>query len=175
MLESHGLFTWADDAKDCYLTTLETINTAADWLAARSAGKPAFGGVARPTLDPDARRAIAARLMPAIRGLISKDRHKVGHFDDSPAVLEFVGSAMLDRLAPMGTSCPDHFLRTKIRPLVVAFDPASPDVEATLASLGPAIEAYRADYAAYYDRCKHPDSLRCATPMRWSIWCPASA
>ncbi|AMY71002.1 bifunctional rhamnulose-1-phosphate aldolase/short-chain dehydrogenase [Frigidibacter mobilis] len=158
VLESHGLFTWADDAKDCYLTTLEIINKAADWLQAESAGKPAFGGVKLPTLDADTRRATAARLMPVIRGLISKDRYKVGHFDDSPAVLEFVGSAMMDTLAPMGTSCPDHFLRTKIRPLVVAFDPAQPDLEATLASLPDAIEAYRADYAAYYDRCKHPDS-----------------
>ena len=96
--------------------------------------------------------------MPVIRGLISKDRHKVGHFDDSPAVLEFVGSAMLDTLAPMGTSCPDHFLRTKIRPLVVAFDPAKPDLDATLATLPQAVADYRAGYAAYYDRCKHPDS-----------------
>jgi rhamnulose-1-phosphate aldolase/alcohol dehydrogenase len=158
VLESHGLFTWADDAKDCYLTTLEIINKAADWLKATSAGKPAFGGQSQPTLTADQRRAIAAQMMPVIRGLISKDRHKVGHFDDSPAVLEFVGSAMLGTLAPMGTSCPDHFLRTKIRPLVVAFDPAKPDLAATLATLPQAVEAYRADYAAYYDRCKHPDS-----------------
>ncbi|WP_322891890.1 MULTISPECIES: bifunctional rhamnulose-1-phosphate aldolase/short-chain dehydrogenase [unclassified Yoonia] len=158
VLESHGLFTWADDAKDCYLTTLEIINTAADWLDERSAGKPAFGGAKHTDLPGDQRRAIAAQLMPVIRGLISGDRHKVGHFDDSPAVLEFVGSAMLDRLAPMGTSCPDHFLRTKIRPLVVDFDPANPDLAATIASLAPAIADYRADYAAYYDRCKKPDS-----------------
>ena len=158
VLESHGLFTWADDAKDCYLTTLEIINKAADWLDAQSVGKAAFGGAARPTLPSTERGEIATRLMPAIRGLISKDRHKVGHFDDSPAVLEFVGSAMLDTLAPMGTSCPDHFLRTKIRPLLVSFDPSQPDLDATLATLPAAIEAYRVDYAAYYDRCKHPGS-----------------
>lgn len=158
VLESHGLFTWADDAKDCYLTTLEIINKAAAWLDAQSQGKPAFGGARVAALPADRRRAIAARLMPAIRGLISKDRHKVGHFDDSPAVLDFVRSRMLDRLAPMGTSCPDHFLRTKIRPLVVAVDPDAPDLDTTLASLPAAIDAYRADYAAYYDRCKHPDS-----------------
>ena len=158
VLESHGLFTWADDAKDCYLTTLDVINTAAAWLEAKTAGKPAFGGQVRPTLAAEERRAVAARLMPAIRGMISKDRHKVGHFDDSPAVLEFLGSAMLETLAPMGTSCPDHFLRTKIAPLVVAFDPAKPDVDATLVGLAPAVEAYRADYAAYHARCKHPDS-----------------
>ncbi len=171
VLESHGLFTWADDAKDCYLTTLEIINKAADWLQARTAGKPAFGGAKRPTLPEDARRAVAARLMPVIRGLISKDRHKVGHFDDQPAVLDFVGSHQLEVLAPLGTSCPDHFLRTKIRPLVVDFDPANPDLEATLASLPAAAEAYRQDYAAYYDRCKHPDSpaLRDPNAVVWLV------
>lgn len=158
VLESHGLFTWGDDAKSCYLTTLEIINKAAAWLEARMAGKPAFGGAALPTLPAGERQAVAARLMPAIRGLISQERHKVGHFDDSPAVLEFVGSAMLGSLAPLGTSCPDHFLRTKIRPLVVAFDPAKPDLAATLDSLPAAISAYRSDYATYYDRCKHPNS-----------------
>lgn len=171
VLESHGLFTWADDAKDCYLTTLEIINKAADWLQARTAGKPAFGGAKRPTLPEDARRAVAARLMPVIRGLISKDRHKVGHFDDQPAVLDFVGSHQLEVLAPLGTSCPDHFLRTKIRPLVVDFDPANPDLAATLASLPAAAEAYRQDYAAYYDRCKHPDSpaLRDPNAVVWLV------
>ncbi|TJZ91963.1 bifunctional rhamnulose-1-phosphate aldolase/short-chain dehydrogenase [Paracoccus gahaiensis] len=157
VLESHGLFTWADDAKDCYLTTLEIINTAAAWLEAHSTA-PAFGGPARPTLDAPERREVAARLMPVIRGLISKDRHKVGHFDDQPAVLEFVGSTMLETLAPMGTSCPDHFLRTKIRPLVVDFDPAAPDLDTTLAALPQAVSDYRDDYAAYYDRCRRPDS-----------------
>lgn len=158
VLESHGLFTWADNAKDCYLTTLAIINKAADWLDRTTGDKPAFGGAARPTLPAAQRRDIAARLMPAIRGLISGDRHKVGHFDDRPAVLEFVGSRMLDTLAPLGTSCPDHFLRTKIRPLVVDFDPADPDLDATVAGLDKAVADYRDGYAAYYDRCKHPDS-----------------
>ena len=171
VLESHGLFTWADDAKECYLTTLEIINKAAGWLEARTAGKPAFGGQVRPTLPAEERRAVAARLMPVIRGLISQERHKVGHFDDSPAVLEFVGSAQLKVLAPMGTSCPDHFLRTKIRPLLVPFDPAKPDLEATIAGLAQAAEDYRADYAAYYDRCKKPDSpaLRDPNAVVWLV------
>jgi rhamnulose-1-phosphate aldolase/alcohol dehydrogenase len=158
VLESHGLFTWADDAKDCYLTTLEIINRAAGWLETKSQGIAPFGGQVRPTLPETERQAAAARLMPIIRGLISENRHKVGHFDDSPAVLEFVGSAMLETLAPLGTSCPDHFLRTKIRPLLVDFDPSNPDLDATVATLEQAIAAYREDYAAYYDRCKHPDS-----------------
>jgi rhamnulose-1-phosphate aldolase/alcohol dehydrogenase len=171
VLESHGLFTWADEAKDCYLTTLEIINKAAAWLEAKTAGQPAFGGALRPTLPAEQRRAVAARLMPVIRGLISKDRYKVGHFDDQPAVLEFVGSQMLETLAPMGTSCPDHFLRTKIRPLVVDFDPASPDIEATIAGLAKAAEDYRAGYAAYYHRCRHPDSpaLRDPNAVVWLV------
>ncbi|KGJ02724.1 rhamnulose-1-phosphate aldolase/alcohol dehydrogenase [Paracoccus halophilus] len=158
VLESHGLFTWDDDAKGCYLTTLDIINKAAAWLEAKTAGKPAFGGEKRPTLPEQQRREVAAKLMPVIRGLVSKDRHKVGHFDDQQAVLEFVGSQMLEDLAPLGTSCPDHFLRTKIRPLVVDFDPANPDLDATIAGLADAVSAYRDDYKAYYDRCKHSDS-----------------
>lgn len=158
VLESHGLFTWGDTAEECYQTTLDIINNAAAWLEGRTAGQAPFGGQKLPTLPADQRRAVAARLMPVIRGLISKDRHKLGHFDDQQAVLDFVGSNMLDVLAPLGTSCPDHFLRTKIRPLVVDFDPANPDLDATIASLPAAVAAYREDYAAYYDRCKHPDS-----------------
>ncbi|SDE01594.1 rhamnulose-1-phosphate aldolase/alcohol dehydrogenase [Paracoccus isoporae] len=158
VLESHGLFTWGDTAEACYQTTLDVINQAAAWLDARMSGKPAFGGEARPTLPATQRQGIAARLMPVIRGLISADRHMVGHFDDQQAVLEFLGSAMFEELAPLGTSCPDHFLRTKIRPLVVDFDPANPDLDATIASLPDAVAAYRDDYAAYYDRCKQPGS-----------------
>lgn len=171
VLESHGLFTWADDAKDCYLTTLEIINKAAGWLAARTAGKPAFGGRKHADLPAEERRAIAARLMPVIRGLISQERHKLGHFDDQQAVLDFVGSAELERLAPLGTSCPDHFLRTKIRPLVVDFNPDAPDLEATLASLPAAAEAYRQDYTAYYDRCKKDNSpaLRDPNAVVWLV------
>ncbi|WBU60592.1 bifunctional rhamnulose-1-phosphate aldolase/short-chain dehydrogenase [Paracoccus albus] len=158
VLESHGLFTWGDTAEECYQSTLDVINKAAAWLEAKTEGKPVFGGEKLPALPADERREIAAKLMPVIRGLISKDRHKVGHFDDQQAVLEFVGSNMLDDLAPLGTSCPDHFLRTKIRPLVIDFDPANPDLDATIASLPDAVASYREDYAAYYDRCKHPDS-----------------
>ncbi len=158
ILESHGLFTWGDTPKACYETTIATINKAIAWFETRTAGTPAFGGPAVAPLAPAERRAVAARLMPKIRGLISADRKKLGHFDDSPAVLEFVCSARLHELAALGTSCPDHFLRTKIRPLVVDFDPAKPDVEAAMDGLRGATEAYRAAYAAYYERCRHPDS-----------------
>ena len=158
VLESHGLFTWGDTPKECYETTIAIINQAIAWFEEQTEGKTIFGGAATQSLDADARRAVAARLMPKIRGFISEDSHKLGHFDDSAAVLEFVNSKNLRPLAALGTSCPDHFLRTKIRPLVIDFDPAKPDVDAVIAGLGDQIAAYRADYAAYYERCKHDNS-----------------
>src|SRR5690606_18762048 len=128
------------------------------WFEQQTEGKTIFGGAAVQSLSSDQRRAIAARLMPKIRGFISEDSHKLGHFDDSTAVLEFVNSNSLRPLAALGTSCPDHFLRTKIRPLVIDFDPANPDVDAVIAGLANQIAAYRVDYQAYYDRCKHDNS-----------------
>lgn len=158
VLESHGLFTWGDTAESCYATTIEIINEAIAWLEAKTEGKPAFGGAKLQSLAPEARREVAAALMPAIRGMVSGNQHMVGHFDDQDAVLDFVNSNALETLAPMGTSCPDHFLRTKIAPLVVDFDPNKPDLEAVLARLPAQVEAYRDSYAAYYERCKHSDS-----------------
>lgn len=158
ILESHGLFTWGNTPKDCYETTIRIINQAMDWFERETAGKTIFGGEAVKSLPAEERRAIAARLMPKIRGFISEDSHKLGHFDDSAAVLEFVNSKNLKPLAALGTSCPDHFLRTKIRPLVIDFDPQKPDVDAVIAGLADQIAAYRADYAAYYERCKHDNS-----------------
>ncbi|MCO7736359.1 bifunctional rhamnulose-1-phosphate aldolase/short-chain dehydrogenase [Brucella intermedia] len=164
VLESHGLFTWADDARTCYETTLAIINKAIEWLDRKTAGKAAFGGAAAQSLAASERRAIAARLMPEIRGLIGKDERKLGHFDDQDAVLEFVNSNNLHPLAALGTSCPDHFLRTKIRPLVVDFDPAKPDVDALVAGLEGALEAYRADYKRYYEACRRDNSPRMRDP-----------
>jgi rhamnulose-1-phosphate aldolase/alcohol dehydrogenase len=155
VLGSHGLFTWGADGRTCYETTIATINKAIAWLAAKAGTKPAFGGGAVTAAEPAARRAVATRLMPAIRGLIGQNEKKVGHFDDSPAVLEFVNSMRLRELAALGTSCPDHFLRTKIRPLVLDY---TGDIDATLAGLDKAVAAYRADYAAYYERCRHANS-----------------
>ncbi len=164
VLESHGLFTWADDAKECYALTLRIINQAIQWFAEMAAGKPAFGGPVTASLSRDERRKVAARLMPEIRGRIGQAERKLGHFDDQDAVLEFVNSAELKPLAQLGTSCPDHFLRTKIRPLVLDFDPKAPDVDAVLASLDAALEAYRADYTRYYEQSKHSNSPRMRDP-----------
>jgi rhamnulose-1-phosphate aldolase/alcohol dehydrogenase len=158
ILESHGLFTWGDTARTCYDTTIDVINVAIEWLEDQSRGVDAFGGAVHESLSASERRDVAARLMPAIRGMVSGQHHMVGAFNDDDAVLEFVNAGNMPALAALGTSCPDHFLRTKIRPLVVDFDPASPDVDATLAGLADAVESYRNGYKAYYDRCKRPDS-----------------
>ncbi|MCT7377025.1 bifunctional rhamnulose-1-phosphate aldolase/short-chain dehydrogenase [Chelativorans salis] len=162
VLGGHGLFTWGDTARDCYETTIRIINRAIEWFEAETGGKPGFGGEVRPTLPEAERREVAERLMPVIRGMISASERKVGHFDDSPAVLEFVASRDMEGLAELGTSCPDHFLRTKRNPLVVDFDPAKPDLDKTLEGLPAAVEEYRKGHAVYYERCKRPDS----PPMR---------
>jgi len=117
ILQSHGLFTWADSARSCYELTLEVINKAMIWLENKAGNAPVFGGQKHPPLAQDLRHAIAARLMPAIRGMISQNIYKAGHFNDSDAVLKFTCSNDMKALAALGTSCPDHFLRTKIRPL----------------------------------------------------------
>src|SRR5215469_773476 len=161
VLGGHGLFTWAETSKACYETTLRVIQQAADWLATHEK-KPAFGGAKFQTASPEKRRAITARLMPLIRGKISADERKIGHFTDASEVLEFVNSSVLTKLVPLGTSCPDHFLRTKIRPLVLPYDPVRDNLDEVIAGLDDVLAAYRRDYAAYYERCKHPDS----PPMR---------
>jgi rhamnulose-1-phosphate aldolase/alcohol dehydrogenase len=157
VLGGHGLFTWGPTSKACYETTLAMINKASTWLNANARGQ-AFGGAAVEALPPAERRAVAAALMPAIRKRISAGERKIGHFADGPEVMEFVNARDLKALAALGTSCPDHFLRTKIRPLVLPFDPKARNLEAVIGSLDQSLASYRADYAAYYERCKRPNS-----------------
>ncbi len=160
MLAGHGIICWADSAKDCYEHTVELIADAARYLNAKQGDRPAFGGpVVAP--NPD-RAAIAADLMPRLRGLMTGTHRKLGHFSDDAEVLEFVGSADLARLAALGTSCPDHFLRTKIAPLLLDLSKLQDD-----AWLAQQIANYRAKYAAYYDRCRRPNSpkMRDANPV----------
>jgi len=162
ILAGHGLFTWGDTSKECYETTLAILQRAADWLAENNKAE-AFGGPKHSqSLDEKQRRQVAARLMPLLRGKITGDQSKVGHFNDTPEILQFVNANQLEELAALGTSCPDHFLRTKICPLVVNFDPAAADVseaiDATVVILDEQVAAYRDLYGAYYERCKHDDS-----------------
>jgi len=180
VLEAHGLFTWADSSKACYENTLDIINRATTWLDKSARGKRPFGAAVTQALTIDRRREVAAGIMPIIRGLISGgmemgsdpiSTRKVGHFDDSETVLDFVGGEKLAGLAALGTSCPDHFLRTKIWPLVLPFDAARDSIEQLAARVKPAIEAYRERYAGYYERCKRPGSpkMRDANPVVYLI------
>jgi rhamnulose-1-phosphate aldolase/alcohol dehydrogenase len=170
ILEAHGLFTWGDTSKECYETTLRIIQRATDWLADRT-GHTAFGGRVHEPLGVPERQKIIAALAPVLRGKTSGGELKVGHYDASPAVMQFVCSARLQELADLGTSCPDHFLRTKIRPLVLPLDPTQPNVEKLIDGIDAALAAYRADYTAYYERCKRPDSpaMRDPNPVVYLI------
>jgi rhamnulose-1-phosphate aldolase/alcohol dehydrogenase len=161
MLGSHGLFTWGNTAYESYLNTLEVIEICSDYLSQNYGKKgPVFGGQKIESAAADQRKQQAAAIAPVLRGLCSSKQHMIGHFTDDIRVLEFINSNDLDRLAPMGTSCPDHFLRTKISPLVLslASDADLSDVKALKETLEPAFEAYRAMYTAYYESCKHPNS-----------------
>ena len=151
MLAGHGIICWADSAKACYEHTVALIADAANYLNGKLAGKPAFGGEVHPVAAD--RAAIAADLMPRLRGLMTGARRKLGHWSDDNEALEFVNSADFQRLAAVGTSCPDHFLRTKIAPLTL--DPARLQDDAYLAEQ---LTAYRALYAAYYERRKRANS-----------------
>jgi rhamnulose-1-phosphate aldolase/alcohol dehydrogenase len=160
VLAGHGLFTWGDSALSCYRNSLATVGQAAEFLNEAQQGRRIFGAALHPEQTLAQRRAVAASLLPRLRTLVSGGQAKVAHFRDDPTVLEFVTSERAAALAAMGTSCPDHFLRTKIKPLIVPAD-------ADDATLGAAIAAYRADYAAYYQRCCQPDSpaLRDPNPV----------
>ncbi|WP_444550972.1 bifunctional rhamnulose-1-phosphate aldolase/short-chain dehydrogenase [Duganella hordei] len=168
ILAGHGLFTWGDTARSCYENTVAVIEKASAWLAARSAGRSAFGGEKTRSLNAEEADAVLGRLLPVLRGLASANGvYKLAHVDRSAVVQQFVNSQDLEPLAALGTSCPDHFLRTKIRPAVVPPSVWSLDE----AELRPALEQlladYRADYTAYYERCKRANSpvVRDANPV----------
>jgi rhamnulose-1-phosphate aldolase/alcohol dehydrogenase len=170
MLGSHGLFTWGDTAYESYINTLEVIEACAEYLEKNYGKKaPVFGGAKMTAAPKEVRLKQAAALAPVLRGLCSGSTHMVGHFTDDDRVLEFINSNDLDRLAPLGTSCPDHFLRTKISPLVISLQPDEDleDVKGIRAKLIPEFEAYRKLYADYYNACKHPNSpaMRDANPV----------
>ena len=166
ILGSHGLFTWGNSAKESYETTLEIIQKATDYLADKAEDAP-FGGEINPALDESVRDKIAQALMPILRGKLSHDQPKIGHFNDSDVVLQFVGSKQCKELAAMGTSCPDHFLRTKICPLVLEVDAGEITDAAFLERVDSEFEGYKANYEAYYERCKHDNSpgIRDAYPI----------
>lgn len=170
MLGSHGLFTWGDTAYECYMNSLEVIDRCADYIESFIHKQPAvFGGARVPSLSKEGRLKQAVALAPVLRGICSSDVKMIGHFTDDERVLEFVNSRDLQRLAPMGTSCPDHFLRTKISPLVLELEPDEDlsDATAVRQKLAPAFEAYRAMYSDYYQKHKRSNSpaMRDANPV----------
>ena len=161
MLGSHGLFTWGDTAYESYINTLEVVERCSQYIEDNLGKKgPVFGGGVISSPAKDSRLEKAAALAPILRGLCSSRSRMIGHFTDDDRVLEFIDSKDLGRLAPMGTSCPDHFLRTKISPLVLDLGPEA-DLSNAIAirqQLEPAFAAYRDMYADYYNTCKHPNS-----------------
>ena len=170
MLGSHGLFTWGDTAYESYMNTLEVIETCAQYLEDNYSKKgPIFSGQKIESLPKEERLAKAAALAPILRGFCSSQTKMIGHFTDDDRVLQFINSNDLDRLAPLGTSCPDHFLRTKISPLVLNLSTGENvnDTAAIKEKIAPLFEAYRKMYVDYYNTCKHPNSpaVRDANPV----------
>ncbi len=170
VLGSHGLFTWGDTSFECYMNSLEVIEKASEYIEEKIKEKGAvFGGQKLKSLPEADRTDKAVQLMPLLRGLCSSENRMIGHFTDSPVVMEYINSHNLARLAPMGTSCPDHFLRTKIQPLVLNLDKDENlnDTDTILKKIEPAFAAYRAKYADYYNTCKNDNSpeMRDANPV----------
>jgi len=157
VLAGHGIICWGDSSRACYDNTIELIAAAAVYLNRRLEKRVAFGGRSVAPLPVEQRAEAAAKLMPRLRSVMSDSRSKIGHFSDDPETLEFVGSVAFEKLAGLGTSCPDHFLRTKIAPLTLA-----PAKLADAAYLTQAVHDYRERYAAYYRRCARPKD----PPMR---------
>ncbi|APY12822.1 short-chain dehydrogenase [Seonamhaeicola sp. S2-3] len=170
VLGSHGLFTWGDTSYECYMNSLEVIEMASEYIERKVKEKGSvFGGQKIESLPKEERYEKAAQIMPLLRGLCSSENRMIGHFSDTDVVMEYINSNDLERLAPMGTSCPDHFLRTKIQPLVLDLDKNEDltNSEAVLKKLEPAFEAYRQEYIDYYNTCKKDNSpaIRDANPV----------
>jgi rhamnulose-1-phosphate aldolase/alcohol dehydrogenase len=162
MMGQHGFISWANDDKECYLRTLEFIEKASQFIEAKYSAKggdaKAFGGQKYQTLPEAARRQAFAAILPWLRGQVSQQKRFVATVQDDEKILRFVNSHDAPRLAELGTSCPDHFLRTKIKPLYVAWHPQTEDAAALKKKLADGLVQYRKDYATYYDQCKHANS-----------------
>ena len=162
MMGQHGFISWADDDKVCYTETLNFIEKASAFIEAKYQAKggdaKAFGGQKYQTLPEAQRRATLAGILPWLRGQVSLQRRFIGTVQDDEKILRFVNSADAPRLAALGTSCPDHFLRTKIKPLYVNWNPQTEDAAALKTKLAAALDQYRADYTQYYTTCRRPNS-----------------
>jgi len=172
VMGQHGLINWADDDKACYELTLTLVEKAARYIAQRDKGQKAFGGQKYASLDEKTRNVILIKLLPVLRGKVSQVNRFIGTVHVTESVLQFVNSIDAPRLAEIGTSCPDHFLRTKIKPLYVDWNPQEESYEALIQKLEKGLVAYRADYATYYEACKHPNSPAMRDPNPTVILIP---
>ncbi|MCY3780862.1 MAG: bifunctional rhamnulose-1-phosphate aldolase/short-chain dehydrogenase [Chloroflexi bacterium] len=162
LLGGHGLIDWADDDKECYDLSLTLIEKAASYLAERDKGQASFGGAKTAGLEQGEREALLVDVLPRLRGMVTQQHRFIATVQHDEDILQFVNSVDAARLAELGTSCPDHFLRTKIKPLYVDWDPHGEDVSALLDKLKSGISQYQQDYTAYYEACKRDDN----PPMR---------
>jgi len=158
LLGHHGMSSWNNDDKTCYETALEIIDRAASFIEAHDKGEKTFGGQKHQPLSEADRQRLQIQIIPFIRGKVSAYKRFVGTVQDDERMLRFVNSNDGPRLAELGTSCPDHFLRTKIKPLFVDWNPASGDVEKLKSAIETGLVEYRKDYESYYNKCKRPDS-----------------
>lgn len=150
ILGGHGLINWANDDKECYELSLELINQAAEYLSEHEKGEESFGGPRYESLNKEERRAVFSEILPFLRGQVSQQKQFIGTIQDDEPTLQFINSNDAPRLAELGTSCPDHFLRTKIKPLYVDWSPQEDSIEDLKAEIISGLETYRADYADYY-------------------------
>ncbi|NBP90431.1 MAG: bifunctional rhamnulose-1-phosphate aldolase/short-chain dehydrogenase, partial [Opitutae bacterium] len=162
MMGQHGFISWADDDKACYELTLSMIEQAAAYIESQYQSKggdaKAFGGAKYQTLDAAKRNEVLAKILPWLRGQVSQEKRFIGTVQDDEKILRFVNSSDAPRLAELGTSCPDHFLRTKIKPLYIDWNPQKEDVAALKSKLQSGLDNYRKDYAKYYNACKRANS-----------------
>jgi len=156
ILGSHGLFTWGATQRECYLNSIRTIDQMGAFIDEHRAGTQVFGGLAHKPLD--GRHDIAARILPALRGTVSSNRRVIAHFTDTNEALTFAGSKWGRALSRLGTSCPDHFLRTRICPFFVEWDPSTGSVETLTTAIRAQVDGYRNEYRRYYDSFAAPDS-----------------
>lgn len=166
ILGGHGLINWADDDKECYVLSLRLIEQAAQYLADHDRGEETFGGQKNEALPENRREDVLVEVLPWLRGRVSREKRFIGTVQTEDAILEFVNSNDAERLAELGTSCPDHFLRTKIKPLFVDWDPQNEDVAALKEKLESGLQQYQEDYEDYYEEHKHPNSpaMRVSSP-----------
>ena len=172
IMGQHGLIDWANDDKACYELTLTLVEKAARYIEGCDRGDKTFGGQKYKSPDENARNEILVRLLPVLRGMVSQQKKFIATVHTTEKVLQFVNSMDAARLAELGTSCPDHFLRTKIKPLYVDWDPQNGTFEELIEKLEVGLSAYRADYIAYYEACKHPDSPAIRDPNPTVILIP---